>query len=153
MYENNYMYGFNGKYGTGMNSYAGYQQRQQNPQARSGVNFVQGIIGAKAYMVEPGETAFLMDSENSCFYIKSADQAGMPLPLRVFDYTERSQEQIQNEPNLNDKYVTRDEFDKLLRKLETMRRKNQRPEPKQEPKPETVIVEEVEEEKDDESFI
>ena len=33
----------------------------------------------------------LMDSENSTFYIKSTDASGMPMPLRVFDYTERTE--------------------------------------------------------------
>ena len=46
--------------------------------------------GAKAYMVAAGNSVLLMDSENSAFYIKSTDASGMPLPLRVFDYKERT---------------------------------------------------------------
>lgn len=61
-------------------------QPQQN-----GINWVQGIAGAKAFMVAPGQTAFLMDSEGQTFYMKSADQSGMPT-LRVFDFQERLQQ-------------------------------------------------------------
>lgn len=64
---------------------------QAYPQAQSqqnGVTWVQGIEGAKAHPVNAGQSALLMDSEGDCFYLKSADQMGMPT-LRVFDYKER----------------------------------------------------------------
>ena len=54
-----------------------------------GLIWVQGEAGAKSYLVAPGNNIMLMDSEAQVFYIKSADASGMPLPLRVFDYTER----------------------------------------------------------------
>lgn len=34
-----------------------------------------------------------MDSESNSFFIKSADTSGMPLPLRIFDYQERTAQQ------------------------------------------------------------
>lgn len=61
------------------------------PQPQQGINWVQGLAGAKAFMVAPGQTAFLMDSEGQTFYMKSADQSGMPT-LRVFDFQERLQQ-------------------------------------------------------------
>ena len=82
------------------NSYfpAGYQPvypqsyPQNYPQAappqQSGVIWVQGIEGAKAHPVSAGQSALLMDSEGDCFYLKTADQSGMPT-MRVFDYKER----------------------------------------------------------------
>lgn len=60
-------------------------------QQQTGINWVQGLAGAKAFMVAPGQTAFLMDSEGQTFYMKSADQSGMPT-LRVFDFQERTQQ-------------------------------------------------------------
>ena len=71
----------------------GYQplQVQPSPQVQQGINWVQGLAGAKAFMVAPGQTAFLMDSEWQTFYMKSADQSGMPT-LRVFDFQERLQQ-------------------------------------------------------------
>lgn len=60
-------------------------------QQQTGINWVQGLAGAKGFMVAPGQTAFLMDSEGQTFYMKSADQSGMPT-LRVFDFQERTQQ-------------------------------------------------------------
>ena len=57
--------------------------------ANSPIIWVQGEAAAKSYPCAPGNTVLLMDSEASAFYLKSSDQSGMPLPLRVFDYTER----------------------------------------------------------------
>lgn len=58
-------------------------------QTSGGINWVSGEVGARAHLVAPNTTVMLMDSEASVFYLKSADISGMPLPLRVFDYTER----------------------------------------------------------------
>ena len=63
------------------------QVAPQAPQ-QSGVIWVQGIEGAKAHPVGAGQSALLMDSEGDCFYLKTADQSGMPT-MRVFDYKER----------------------------------------------------------------
>ena len=85
----------------------------------SGIVWVQGEAGAKSYLVGAGQSVLLMDSESSAFYIKSTDASGMPLPLRVFDYTERVQAQKPvgaSEINI-DKYVTREEFDELKASL------------------------------------
>ena len=60
----------------------------------------------------------LMDSEENVFYIKSTDASGMPLPLRIFDYKERTATnnsinpvipQI-TEPDMSN-YITREEFE------------------------------------------
>jgi hypothetical protein len=48
------------------------------------------LEGAKAYPVTAGNSVLLMDSEESVFYIKTTDQSGMPQPLRVYDYKERT---------------------------------------------------------------
>jgi len=83
----------------------------------SGVIWVQGEAGAKSWVVPPGKSVMLMDSENSVFYIKTADNSGVPLPLRIFDYTERtaqnttSAEAVQAQ---NTQYVTKDELQEIL---------------------------------------
>jgi hypothetical protein len=66
------------------------QQVQQ-----SSIIWVSGETGAKSYLVAPNSTVLLMDSENQRFYLKSSDASGMPMPLRVFEYTEKTQ----NAPN------------------------------------------------------
>lgn len=89
--------------------YQPYQYQQQ----QNGVVWVQGIEGAKAYPVASGASVLLMDSEENVFYIKTTDQSGMPSPLRVFDYTERT-----DTPKVDTSaFVTRDEFEKRLSEL------------------------------------
>lgn len=92
------------------------QQAQQPTAQNSGVIWVQGEEGAKAYMVAAGNSVLLMDSEKHSFYIKSTDQSGMPMPLRIFDYTERN-EQPQKKP---EEYATRAELEALAAKLEAL---------------------------------
>lgn len=88
-------------------------QQAQNQQSSNGIIWVQGEEGAKAYMVAPGNSVLLMDSENSAFYIKSTDNSGMPMPLRIFDYVERNAKQQTQNIKPNVEYVTRQEFDAL----------------------------------------
>lgn len=79
----------------------------------NGITWCQGEAGAKSYPVLAGQSVLLMDSENPVMYIKSTDQSGMPLPLRIFDYTERKSDVTPNsalaQPKMD--YVSRDEFD------------------------------------------
>ena len=82
-------------------------------QQNNGIVWVQGEAAAKAYPVGPGQAVLLMDSEASAMYIKSTDQSGMPQPLRIFDYTERSVTTSESglvKKNHED-YITRDEFE------------------------------------------
>lgn len=94
------------------------QPQVQTPQS-SGIVWVQGEAGAKSYLVGAGQSVLLMDSESSSFYIKSTDASGMPLPLRVFDYTERVQtpKAVGASEISADKFVTREEFDELKASL------------------------------------
>lgn len=85
--------------------------------ADSGLIWVQGVEGAKSYLVAPNKTVLLMDSESEQFFLKSADASGMPLPLRVFKYTEL----VSHDKNVN--YVTKEEYDALLKKLEALESK------------------------------
>lgn len=67
-------------------------------------------------MVAAGNSVLLMDSENSTFYIKSTDASGMPLPLRVFDYNERTttaKAPIKAVQSQSVEFVTRTEFNAL----------------------------------------
>ena len=99
-----------------------YQQPATQPQqSGKGLIWVQGEAGAKSYLVAPGNTVMLMDSESERFYIKSADASGMPLPLRVFAYQELTQQGVQapvvaEQPNLNN-FITREEFEQRIASL------------------------------------
>ena len=90
--------------------YPHYQQQQTNP-----LIWVQGIEAAKSYMVAPNNTVLLMDSEKPRFFLKTSDASGMPLPLRIFEYTETTQNSANNpvEQQTVDlsSYATKAEFD------------------------------------------
>lgn len=112
------------------------QPMQQPAQSNQSLIYVQGEAAAKSWMVGAGQSVLLMDSENPVFYIKSADASGIPLPLRIFDYKERTQNTPQGVPqapqseqiNLDDKYVTRQEYDALQGKyMEILKRLNNFP--------------------------
>ena len=101
------------------------QPVQQMPtpaqQTNNGLVWVQGEAAAKSYPVAPNCTVMLLDSENSAFYLKSADSSGMPLPLRIFDYKERTNSPSQAaaaptiQENINlDNFVTRKEFEERM---------------------------------------
>lgn len=79
----------------------------------NGITWVQGEAGAKAYPVAPSNSVLLMDSESECFYIKSTDASGMPMPLRTFTYTEVVQSSNE-QPKMNtSQLVTFEDLDKL----------------------------------------
>ena len=83
----------------------------------NGIIWVQGEAGAKSWAVAPGKSVMLMDSENSVFYIKTTDNSGIPLPLRIFDYTERTQQDTapaEAAQATNSQYVTKDELKEIL---------------------------------------
>nr|DAI17124.1 MAG TPA: hypothetical protein [Caudoviricetes sp.] len=110
-------------------------QAAQQTQGTPSIIWVQGEESAKAYMVAAGNSVLLMDSENSAFYIKSTDASGMPLPLRVFDYKERTtaaKTPPQTAQQPGGEFVTRAEFDALAARCAALE--------KQEPaKPETEV--------------
>ena len=105
-----------------------YQQQTAPPttqpiaqQGNNGLIWVQGEAGAKSFIVAPGNTVMLMDSEGERFYLKSADASGMPMPLRIFDYKERinaptSDFKVPTSdfPELDGKYITREEFEQRM---------------------------------------
>ena len=101
------------------------QQVQQMPtpapQTNNGLVWVQGEVAAKSYPVAPNCTVMLMDSEGERFYLKSADSSGMPLPLRVFEYTERINAHTgdfkggtSGFSEMDDRFVTREEFERRM---------------------------------------
>ena len=95
-------------------------------QVNQGLLWVSGEVGAKSYLVAPNSTVLLMDSDSSRFYLKSADNAGMP-NLRIFEYTEVTG-MPQNAPqatntdlkDLDSKYVKREEYEGLKRQYESI---------------------------------
>ena len=94
----------------------GYRMQQPQPQTGSGLIWVTGIEGAKSYLVAPNTTVMLMDSEGQRFYIKSSDQSGMPMPIRIFDYQEQTAS-TGDKMSQVETYVTRKEFEELEKRI------------------------------------
>ena len=101
-------------------------QMVPQPQVNQGLLWVSGEVGAKSYLVAPNSTVLLMDSDAQRFYLKSADNAGMP-SLRIFEYSEITNVP-QNVPQalntdlkeLDSKYVKREEYEGLKRQYEAI---------------------------------
>lgn len=100
---------------------------QQNTMQNNGLVWVQGESGAKSYMVPANGTVLLMDSESDQFFLKSTDASGMPLPLRVFRYSEVLSQPREPQSHIADEkvYVTKDEFEKFKREMAKMMEKEQ----------------------------
>ena len=102
---------------------AAYPQQQQTAQQTAPIIWVQGEEAAKSYLCAPGNSVLLMDSEKSSFYIKTVDASGMPQPLRIFDYTERTAAQKQPTQAAQvqaGEFVTRAEFDALRARFDAL---------------------------------
>ena len=89
-------------------TYSQYQQTQTN-----GINWVQGIEGAKAYPVAPNANVMLMDSSANTFYIKSADATGRPT-ISLYDYEERKVGNDTTTQNKTADFVTKGELYAIL---------------------------------------
>lgn len=97
-------------------------------QQSSGLIWVQGEAGAKSYLVAPNTTVLLMDSEGEQFFLKSADASGMPLPLRIFKYSETSKSTVREPeiaPPINvSEFVSKDEFEAFKSRTEAFMSKS-----------------------------
>lgn len=125
------MYGYTGGYYMPTQQPMGQleQLRMQQPQQSANrqiapMIWVQGETGAKSYMVAPGNSVPLWDSERQTIYIKSCDASGMP-SMRVLDYVERTAPQPKPvaaaAPAVD--YVTREEFNALSARIDAMNAK------------------------------
>lgn len=90
------------------------QNQQQNGDSRI---WVQGEIGAKAYLVAPGNTVPLWDSEQYVIWLKSVLPNGVPSMVRInysFDNPAPAPAPV---PAQNADYITRAEFEKRIAEL------------------------------------
>ncbi len=93
-----------------------FQTPQQNQQG--GLIWVQGEAAAKSYMVAPGNTVQLWDSEEKVIYLKSADPSGMP-SMKILDYTIRGEEK----ETPAEEYATKAEVAALAEKIKELSRR------------------------------
>ena len=109
-----------------MNGWGGGQAAQQPPAPTpsQNVNWIQvsGIEGAKNQIVQPGQTAWMMDNNAPYFYVKSVDGVGSST-FRIFQFAEVQEvaQEQQTQPQIDpSQYVQRAEFDELKAKLDQL---------------------------------
>lgn len=103
---------------------------QQTGQSNLIISWVQGIQAMKSFPLGANQKAFLFNTEENNFGVKSTDTNGMPLPLELFKYERiTSDEQPKNDVPIVDTsaFVTREEFEsRVAQLLNEMERKDQR---------------------------
>lgn len=108
-----------------------YQPQQMQPQAptqasqvqtsTNDIIWVQGLAGAKAYLVAPNNTVTLWDSESPTIYVKSADGSGIP-SMRILDFKERTENAPQTPKEhicqCGDKFIPKSELTEINGKFD-----------------------------------
>lgn len=130
MFGNNFGYGYNNWQNSG--GYVPPTQPVQNqqfnrytpqPQAQAPydggtskpalqVPWVNGEVGAQAYLIAPNSTVLLMDSDNPIFYIKTSDLSGKA-SIQAFKYEEIKQDKMEGQVAPSTSYVTKEEFEEF----------------------------------------
>ena len=67
------------------------------------------------YPVAAGLTVLLVSFDLKKFWLKGTDTSGIPKPLRIFEFEEKTPAE-----NQNGSYVTKKEFDEVSRKLDKL---------------------------------
>lgn len=96
-----------------------YQNPNPNP-IPMGMAYVNGVEGAKAFILSPNTSILLMDSDNPMFYIKTANYQGQSsMETYAFKKVELQQgtnQVVDNEPNY------KAEIDQIRSELEELKR-------------------------------
>lgn len=90
---------------------------QPQQPAQNTFQWVQGRAGAEAFLVAPGQSVILMDSNAPVIYFKSADASGRYLPMKTYDLVERTVPVPEQAPAIDTGlFVKRDEIGDLVAK-------------------------------------
>ena len=87
-------------------------QQVTNPIPQSGVQWVNGEMEARNWMVAPNAAIALWDSSAPTVYLKQADASGKPT-LKIYDLVERAETDAPAAQKAGVEFVTREEFDRL----------------------------------------
>lgn len=86
------------------------------------MSFVNGIEGAKGFIVPPNTSVFLMDSDSQQFFIKTADRNGM-CNIKAYTFQEAPLDKSGTTID-TDKFVTREEFNKFIENINNLINQN-----------------------------
>ena len=75
-----------------------------------------GVEGARSFLGKmlAGEKRIIWDSEKPMFYVLQKDANGNPARIQIGEFT------LKPEPSMEDKYVTREDFNALVSKLDQL---------------------------------
>ena len=103
--------------------------QNQQPQANN-YFYVNGIIGAKSFQLQPNQTVMLMDSDSPMCYMKQSNSMGQST-LRYFKLVEVNENDLTQDNNAKPKesaeYVVRAEFEELKQKLDDLSKRLEKP--------------------------
>lgn len=127
-------YGYNMYGNFGQNVYGNRQNTQlpnnqyslnNRPQMRE-YTFVNGMEGAKAFMLPPNQSMLLMDSDHMMCYMKQSDEYGKST-MRFFILQEvdeaGARQFLQPAQESQGSYVSKEEFDALNKKIDELIRR------------------------------
>lgn len=101
---------------------------QPQPQNQNGIiaAWVQGEQAMKSFALGPNQKAFLFNTEENNFGIKTTDSSGMPNPLEMYAYTRINHDSNQQTPPAESSptptidtslFVTKEELDNRILEL------------------------------------
>lgn len=113
-------------YNNGFNFYQPMRQpmMQQMPQqampqmVQEETLYVPNEQAAEAYLMAPNSFVRLWDANQQVFYEKRTDPQGRPFPMEKYTYSKAQNEPVKEQNSLTDQFVTREEFNALMAKLE-----------------------------------
>lgn len=99
-----------------------YNAPQQPMPIQTNIEYVNGIEGAKAFILPPNTQKLLLDSDNAFFYIKTTDMQGKPTVKRFRYIDVESDQQAQMQKQEQPLYVTIQQYQEVLDTLDTLRK-------------------------------
>lgn len=104
-------------------------QTAQPQQMQTSVVWISGgKEEANGFMVAPNSRVIIFETNSTVFYIKERDASGTPIPMRTFNYTEKAENKPHDTKKMDDKFVTRKEFDALAALVSEMKNKKRKEE-------------------------
>lgn len=85
------------------------------------IEYVNGVEGAKAYLIPPNSTKLLMDSDGDYFYIKTANPQGQA-NVKIYKYEEVTQSTSKdNAEKKTVKYATMEDIEAIKEEIEKLK--------------------------------
>lgn len=104
-------------------------QTAQPQQMQTSVVWISGgKEEANGFMVAPNSRVIIFETNSMVFHIKERDASGTPIPMRTFNYTEEAENKPHDTKKMDDKFVTRKEFDALAALVSEMKGKKRKEE-------------------------